>query len=301
VAMIAFIGTGVMGRPMAARLVKAGHDVRCYGHSERARARAAESGAAVYGTVAEACTGAELLITVLPDTSDVHEVVLGDDGAFAHLAAGSCHIDHSTISPEGALAVHAAARQLGIDSLDAPVSGGEAGAIDGNLSIMVGGEAAVFDRALPILRALGTTIVHVGPAGSGQVVKAANQLLVAGNLQFLAEAVVFLRAHSADLPAALDVLAGGLAGSTALTRKRTNLLEETYTPGFRVALHAKDFRIINEAVLSRGLALPATGLVGSLMASLDARGDGGLDHSALLKLALELNGQPQPSPGSPSQ
>ncbi len=288
--VIGFIGPGVMGRPMATNLVRAGHEVRVYGRSERARARAAETGGIVAGSVAEAVAGADVVITMLPDGPDVLEVVTGAGGVLDHAASGTLLIDHSTISPGAARQVHEAAAATGVACLDAPVSGGEAGAVEGVLSIMVGGEQAAYDRALPLLQAMGTTIVHVGPSGSGQVVKAANQLVVAGNLQVLAEAVVFLEAHGVDLPSALGVLNGGLAGSTALTRKMSNLLERTYPAGFRVTLHDKDFGIITAAARAQGLSLPATAVVAQLMAALKARGDGDLDHSALLKLALELNG-----------
>jgi 2-hydroxy-3-oxopropionate reductase len=296
-ATIGFIGPGIMGMPMAANLVRAGHEVRCFGRSKRSRDRAERTGAKVVDTISAACRGAEFAITMLPDSPDVLDVVEGPDGVLAALAAGSCLIDQSTISPAAALQVHAGAAERGIDCLDAPVSGGEAGAVEGALSIMVGGAAGTFERSLPVLRAMGSTVIHVGPAGSGQVVKAANQLMVAGHLQMLSEAMVFLRAHEVDLDSALDVIGAGLAGSTVLDRKRTAMVLADFAPGFRVALHDKDLSIVMAAAREHGLSLAVTAVVASMMAALKTRGGAELDHSALLQLACDLNGQ---IPGRPA-
>ena len=178
----------------------------------------------------------------------------------------------------------------GLRVLDAPVSGGEAGAIEGSLSIMVGGEPEDVEAARPVLDALGKTIVHVGPAGSGQTVKAANQLIVAANLEVLAEAVVFLEAYGVDTEAALEVLGGGLAGSTVLQRKGPNMLARAFQPGFRLALHHKDLGIVTSAAREAGVAIPLGAVVAQLVGALVARGDGGLDHSGLLNLVTELSG-----------
>ena len=175
--------------------------------------------------------------------------------------------------------------------LDAPVSGGEAGAIEASLSIMVGGAAEDFAAARPVLDAVGKTIVHVGPAGSGQTVKAANQLIVAGNIQLLAEAIVFLEAYGVDTDAALEVLGGGLAGSTVLNRKGASMLARKFAPGFRLALHHKDMGIVTSAAREAGVVIPLGAVVAQLVAAMVARGDGGLDHSGLLKLVEELSGR----------
>ena len=175
--------------------------------------------------------------------------------------------------------------------LDAPVSGGEAGAVAGSLSIMVGGDPDDFAEAKPVLDAVGATIVHVGPSGAGQTVKAANQLIVAGNIQLLAEAVVFLEAFGVDMPAALTVLGGGLAGSKVLEQKRENMLSRSFEPGFRVELHHKDLGIVTSAAREAGVVVPLAAVVAQLMASLRANGDGGLDHSALLRGVLRLSGR----------
>lgn len=286
---IAFIGPGIMGAPMITNLRSAGYTVRGFGRSSSSRERAERAGAEVMDSVREACDGADAAITMLPDGPDVLDVALGEDGLIAALPVGAIWIDHSTISPETARQGHKAAREKQIHALDAPVSGGEAGAVEGSLSIMVGGERTAFDHALPIMEAMGRTIVHVGEAGSGQVVKAANQMIVAGNIQMLSEATVFLQAHGADLDAAFDVLGGGLAGSTVLQRKRENMLRGEFAPGFRIALHDKDLGIVAQATRATGLSLPATALVSALVSALRNQGAGDLDHSALLKLATELN------------
>lgn len=285
---IGFIGLGIMGAPMAANLVKAGHKVRAHSRGPIP----GDLGVEVVDSIAAACAGAELVITMLPDSPDVQEVALGADGVLASLAPGAIYVDMSTIRPDVAREVAQAAATAGIGVLDAPVSGGQAGAEDAVLSIMVGGDQEVFDRAEPVLRAMGTTVVRVGDSGAGQVVKAANQMMVATHLQALAEAVVFLRAHDADLDSALTVLGGGLAGSTVLERKSRNVKEGDFQPGFRIELHNKDLGIINDAARDKGLALPATALVTQLVQALKTRGDGGLDHIALYKLAAELNQLP---------
>lgn len=282
---IGFIGLGIMGAPMAARLHTAGHEVRGFSKGGVPPGL----GITEATSIADACSGADVVITMLPDTPDVLSVALGPEGALTHLPAGALYIDMSTIRPDGARTLHAEGLARGIGVLDAPVSGGQAGAQEGVLSIMVGGEQATFEEARPVLERMGSTIVHVGSAGSGQVVKAANQLMVAGHLQMLAEAMVFLRAHGADLDAALTVLGGGLAGSTVLQRKRHNVLTGDFSPGFRISLHDKDLGIVAEASRDRSVVLPVTALVTQLVRSLKVRGDGGLDHSALYKLAAELN------------
>jgi 2-hydroxy-3-oxopropionate reductase len=232
-----------------------------------------------------------VIITIVPDSPDVEEVTGGDDGIFAHAQDGALYIDMSSIRPDVAVRVAQAGREAGLRVLDAPVSGGEAGAIEGSLSIMVGGEPEDVEAARPVLDALGKTIVHVGPAGSGQTVKAANQLIVAANIQVLAEAVVFLEAYGVDTKAALEVLGGGLAGSTVLQRKGTNMLTREFAPGFRLALHHKDLGIVTSAAREAGVVIPLGAVVSQLVAALVARGDGGLDHSGLLKLVAELSGR----------
>jgi 2-hydroxy-3-oxopropionate reductase len=271
---------------MAANLTRAGVDVVAYTRSAEGRSRARQAGIAVVDALADLPGDCDTIITMLPDGPDVEEVLLG--GALA-LGSGTLVIDMSTIAPSTARRVAGALAEADIRFLDAPVSGGEAGAIEGALSIMVGGSDDDFAVALPLLSALGTTIIHVGDVGSGQVVKAANQLIVAGNLQLIAEALVFIDGHGVDRARALDVLAGGLAGSTAMNRKRQNFLDRSYDPGFRLALHDKDLGIVARSAREARLALPVTALVSQLVESLVAQGHGALDHSALYLLAEQLS------------
>ena len=288
---VAFIGLGIMGGPMAANLITAGFDVTGYNRSPEKVKALVEAGGRGAESIAEAVRGADVIITIVPDSPDVEEVTGGDDGIFAHAQDGALYIDMSSIRPDVAVRVAQAGRDAGLRVLDAPVSGGEAGAIEGSLSIMVGGEPEDVEAARPVLDALGKTIVHVGPAGSGQTVKAANQLIVAANIEVLAEAVVFLEAYGVDTKAALEVLGGGLAGSTVLQRKGPNMLAREFAPGFRLALHHKDLGIVTSAAREAGVVIPLGAVVSQLVAALVARGDGGLDHSGLLKLVTELSGR----------
>jgi len=288
---VAFIGLGIMGGPMAANLVKAGFEVTGYNRSPEKVAALVDAGGRGADSVAEAVRDADVIITMVPDSPDVEAVTGGDDGVFASAKAGALYVDMSTIRPDVAVRVAEAGRNAGLRVLDAPVSGGEAGAIEASLSIMVGGEPADFEDARPVLEAVGKTIVHVGPAGSGQTVKAANQLIVAVNIEVLAEAVVFLEAYGVDTKAALEVLGGGLAGSTVLNRKGPNMLAREFKPGFRLALHHKDLGIVTSAAREAGVAIPLGAVVAQLVGALVARGDGGLDHSGLLKLVAELSGR----------
>ena len=287
--VIGFIGLGVMGRPMAANLAAAGHDVRGYSRSRSGRDAVAALGVTAVDSIRAAVTGADLVITMLPDSPDVEAVTLGTDGVLAHIEPDAGYIDMSTITPETARTVADHFREKGHGALDAPVSGGEAGAQEGTLSIMVGGEQADLERWHEVLSAMGSTIVHVGDSGSGQVVKAANQLMVAGHLQMLAEAIVFLEAQGTDVETALSVIAKGLGGSTVIDRKVNGVLANNFRPGFRIELHHKDLGIVRDAARKTGTSLPVTALISQFVQSIVTRGDGALDHSALVRLAREAN------------
>ena len=288
---IAFIGLGIMGGPMAGHLVDAGHTVVGVNRSPQPVERLVAAGGQAADSVAEAVAEADLVITMVPDSPDVEGVALGPEGIYANARSGALHIDMSSIRPDIAAGLAAAGRESGIRVLDAPVSGGEAGAKEAKLSIMVGGDPADFEEARPVLEVLGGTVVLVGPAGSGQTVKAANQLIVAGTYQLVAEAIVFLRAFGVDAEAALEVLSGGLAGSTVLDRKGASMLAGEFQPGFRVDLHHKDMGIVTSAAREQGVALPLGTLTAQLVGALRAQGDGGLDHSALLRGVERLSGQ----------
>ncbi|GAB2874393.1 2-hydroxy-3-oxopropionate reductase [Streptomyces mayteni] len=288
---IGFVGLGIMGGPMAANLVKSGHQVTGYNRSQARIDRLVANGGVGASSVAEAVRGAEIVFTMLPDSPDVEAVVLGEDGVLAHAAPGTLLVDCSTIRPDVARRVAEAAAERGVRALDAPVSGGEPKAVDGTLSIMVGGEAEAFAAAREVLGAVGTTVVHVGASGAGQTVKAANQLVVAGTIGLVAEALVFLEAHGVDTEAGLTVLGGGLAGSTVLDAKGHKMREREFAPGFRLELHHKDLGIVQGAAREAGLSIPLGGLVAQLVAAAVAQGDGALDHSALLRQITRLNGR----------
>jgi 2-hydroxy-3-oxopropionate reductase len=288
---VGFIGLGIMGGPMAANLVKAGFEVTGYNRSPEPVQRLVEQGGRGAGSLAEAVRDADVVVTMVPDSPDVEAVALGEDGIYAHAKPGTLHLDMSSIRPDVARKVGEAGKERGLRVLDAPVSGGEQGAIDATLSIMVGGDPRDFADARPVLEAVGKTIVHVGPVGSGQTVKAANQLIVAGTIELVAEAIVFLEAYGVDTEAAVKVLAGGLAGNAILDRKAANMLRRDFTPGFRIELHHKDMGIVTSAAREAGVVIPLGAVVAQLVASLKAQGDGGLDHSALLKLVEQLSGR----------
>jgi 2-hydroxy-3-oxopropionate reductase len=291
VTTVGFIGLGIMGGPMAANLVKAGYSVAGYNRSPEPVERLVAAGGQGASSVAEAVAGADVVITMLPDSPDVESVALGEDGVFANAKPGLLYIDCSTIRPDVAAHLAAEGTKRGIGVVDAPVSGGDQGAIDASLSIMVGASPEDFAAARPALEAMGKTVVHVGPAGSGQTVKAANQLIVAGTIQLVAEAIVFLEAYGVDMEPAIKVLAGGLAGNAILDRKAAGMLGRRFDPGFRIDLHHKDLGIVQAAAREAGVVIPVGALVSQLVASLRAQGHGSLDHSALLLIVEQLSGR----------
>ncbi len=293
---IGFIGLGVMGRPMAEHLVRAGHELTVHNRSEEPVRALVAAGAKAGGSAADVTAGADVVITMVPDSPDVEDVVLGDDGVLSAARDGLLLIDMSTIRPDTARLVGDAARARGVRFLDAPVSGGEVGAVDATLSIMVGGAAEDFDAALPVLEVLGKTVVHVGPVGSGQTVKAANQLIVAGVIELVSEAIVLLEAHGVDMAPAIKVLAGGLAGNQILERKAAGMLARKFDPGFRIDLHHKDMQIVQAAARDAGVAIPVTALVAQMLVALRSLDRGSLDHSAILTLIADLSGRGGPRP-----
>ncbi|MCT1447199.1 2-hydroxy-3-oxopropionate reductase [Brevibacterium casei] len=284
---IAFIGLGIMGLPMAKNLVDAGFTVRGFNRTPAKAEDLAAAGGQAASTIAEAVDGADVIATMVPDSPDVEAVL---DGILAAAKPGAMWIDFSTIRPDVAKELAAQAKEAGLKPLDAPVSGGEPGAVDGVLSIMVGGDEADFAAASEVFEAVGKTIVHVGPSGAGQTVKAANQLIVAGNIGLLAEAVVFLEAYGVDTASALEVLGGGLAGSKVLEQKGQKMLDREFAPGFRLALHHKDMGIVTAAAREAGVTIPLGAAVAQLVAATVAQGNGGLDHSGLLTVVEQLSG-----------
>ncbi|MFE7114606.1 NAD(P)-dependent oxidoreductase [Streptomyces sp. NPDC057654] len=288
---VGFLGRGVMGGPMARNLLKAGFEVTGYSGDETDMDALTAAGGCRAASVAGAVQDADTVITLLHDSSDVRTVVLGDDGVLANAREGALLIECSTVHPEVSRALAAAAAGKGVRILEAPVSGGEQPAVEGTLTIIAGGDAATLDAARPVLRALGDTVVHVGPIGAGQAVKAANRLIVAGTIELIAESLVLLEAQGADTSAAIDVLAHGLAGSRILDRKAAAMARREFTAGFPVDLHHKDLGIVQDAARESGVALPLGTVVAQLMAVLKAQGHGALDHGALLKVVEQLSGR----------
>ena len=287
---IAFIGLGIMGNPMAGHLAQAGHTVTGFNRSPNYDDLEAAGGKGA-GSLEEAVADADVVCVMVPDSPDVRDVLEGEGGVFDSAKPGTLVVDFSSIRPDVTVQLAKTAKERGFRLLDAPVSGGEAGAKNAALSIMVGGDAQDFQEAKPIFDVVGKTVVHVGGSGSGQTVKAANQLIVATNIQALAEAVAFLKAYDVDLESALEVLGGGLAGSAVLNQKKQNMISGSFEPGFRIALHHKDMGIITSAAREAGVVVPVAALVAQLMASALANGDGGLDHSGLLRGVERLSGK----------
>ena len=288
---IAFIGLGIMGSPMAVHLQQAGHDVVGYNRTPDKARPLVDAGGTSAASLGEAVAQADVVAIMVPDSPDVEQVLTAEDGVLAKAKPGTLVIDFSSIRPDVTTELAARVTERGMRFVDAPVSGGEAGAKNAALSIMVGGSVDDFAAAQPVLDAVGTTIVHVGPVGSGQTVKAANQLIVAGNIQLVAEAIIFLEAYGVDTAAAVQVLGGGLAGSAVLNQKAQKMLDRSFEPGFRIDLHHKDLGILTSAAREAGVVTPLGAVVAQLMASARANGDGALDHSALLRTVERLSGR----------
>ena len=284
---VGLVGLGIMGRPMARNLMQAGHELVVHSRSRGPVDELVGEGAEAADTpraVAERCWAT---ITMLPDSPDVREAMLGETGALAGAAEGDLLIDMSTISPQVAREVAAAAGERGVGAVDAPVSGGDQGAIDGVLSIMAGGAEADVERARSLFEAMGTP-THVGEAGTGQVTKACNQIVVAGVIQAVSEALVLGSKAGVDPEKLVTALSGGLAGNKVMEAKRAALLEHDPNPGFKTALHSKDLAIVLETAREHGVSVPASALLDQLLRSLTTRGRGEEDHAfALLSLVEE--------------
>jgi 2-hydroxy-3-oxopropionate reductase len=288
---IAFVGLGIMGRPMALNLVRAGHALFVHARRTESMAPLIEAGAIGCASPAEAARQAEVVFTMVSDTPDVEQVVLGEAGILAGAGPGTLVVDMSTISPASSRALAARLAEYGVDMLDAPVSGGETGAIAGTLSIMVGGGADAYARARPLLEILGRNIVHVGSNGAGQVAKACNQVVIAQTLLGVGEAFVLAKAAGVDPAKVREALLGGFANSRVLETHGQRLLDGDYAPGFKARLHRKDMRIVLEAAHELGVALPGAAQFAQLLNALVGRGMGELDSSAVFRLQEGLSGQ----------
>jgi 2-hydroxy-3-oxopropionate reductase len=287
---IGFIGLGIMGRPMAKNLLKAGYSVIVHNRSQAAVQELTGLGAKAGSSAAGVARAAQVVILMLPNSPDVELVALGPHGLMEGVQSGQTVVDMSTISPIVSQKVGAALATKGVRMLDAPVSGGEKGAIEGTLSIMVGGDRAVFDAVLPIFQAMGKTITHLGPLGSGGFTKLANQIIVAVNLTALAEALVLAAKAGLDIELTLKALSGGLAGSRCLEQKTPNYLAHEFKPGFKIDLHYKDLGLIMESARALGVPVPATAVVQELFSAARVRGNGGLDHSGIITVLEQLAG-----------
>jgi len=286
---VGFIGLGIMGGPMARNLMEAGYELTVQNRSPEKAEELGEAGATVAATPGEAAENSDVIITMLPDSPQVREIVAGEDGVLEGISQGSLLIDMSTISPVVTEELAEAVKQKGASMLDAPVSGGDVGAIEGTLSIMVGGEEADFERAKPLFGAMGKTVTHVGPVGAGQVTKAANQIVVALTIEAVSEALVLGSAGGVSPEKILEVLSGGLAGNKVMEVKREKFLSHTFEPGFRSELHHKDLGIALAAGREYGVVLPVTAVVDQMLLSMRRKGWGGEDHSALLRIIEDLS------------
>lgn len=288
---VGFIGLGIMGRPMALNLLRAGYSLVVHNRTRAKEEELVSEGARAADSPREVASQCDVVVTMLPDSPDVEQVYLGgDDGVIAGARSGQLLIDMSSIAPAVARAVSDAAREVGADALDAPVSGGDVGAREGTLSIMVGGSDDAFKRAAPLFDLLGKTVVRMGEAGAGQTAKACNQILVAVTIEAVSEALVLASKAGVDPDRLIEVLSGGLAGNKVMEVRRRNFLEHDFTPGFKLSLHHKDLGIALRTARELGVYVPTTAIVDQMLAALKAAGDGGLDHSALLKVIEQASG-----------
>lgn len=283
---IGFIGLGIMGKGMAHNLLRAGFDLHVWNRSAAKMAPLVEAGAHPTEGAADLARNCTLVVTCVSDTTDVEEVVLGNDGLIQGLQAGSLLVDTSTISPQATREIAARLSENDISMLDAPISGGSEGAACGTLSIMVGGDADQLKRAMPVLGAMGKTITHVGPQGAGQTVKLVNQILVAGGMLAVSEALLFAEAGGLDLSRTIAAVEHGAAGSWTLSNRATQAIIRDFRPGFTIDLQQKDLRLVLEAADQLGVPVPATSLCFQFYRTLQARGLGHEGNHALVR-ALE--------------
>jgi 2-hydroxy-3-oxopropionate reductase len=285
---IGFIGLGIMGKPMARNLLKAGYSLVVCNRSRTAVDELSKEGAQAAGSSKEVAERTDVLITMLPDSPDVELVYAGEQGIFAGAKPGMQLIDMSSISPVVARKLAGEAEKRGLDMIDAPVSGGEAGAISATLSIMIGGKANAVERAMPIFQVLGKNIVHIGDPGAGQVTKAANQMVVGTTIAIVSEALVLAAKAGVDPAKVRQALLGGFAQSKILEAHGQKMLERNFKPGFRIRLHEKDMKIALATGSEYGVPLIVTSQVAQMMTAMKAMGNGDLDHSGLVRFVEEL-------------
>ena len=287
---IGFIGLGIMGKPMARNLIKAGYSLVVHDINQSPVDELAAEGATAATSAKEVAEQSDVVITMLPDSPDVELAVLGQEGVVEGLSSGMLFVDMSTISPATARNVYETLKAKGVESLDAPVSGGEVGAIEGTLSIMVGGTEDAFQRALPVFEVMGKNIVLIGAPGAGQVTKACNQIVVGVTIQAVSEALILARESGVDPAKVREALLGGFAQSRILELHGQRIIDRTFEPGFRIRLHRKDLNIALQTGRELSLPLMTTATVAELMNALIARGGGDLDHSGLALLLEQMGG-----------
>ncbi|WP_026154966.1 NAD(P)-dependent oxidoreductase [Thiolinea disciformis] len=284
---IGLIGLGIMGKPMGLNLLKAGFSLGVYARHPETAQTLVTAGATFYDSVARLAAEVDVLITMVSDTPDVEAILLGKDGVITQGKAGLLVIDMSTISPVATQKIAADLAKQGIRFLDAPVSGGEAGAIAGTLTIMVGGKTEDFEQALPVLAAMGKTITHIGEHGAGQMVKACNNLIIAQTVVAISEAFEMAKMAGVDLDKARTALMGGFANSKAMEVHAKRIIDNQYTPGFKAKLHHKDLQIVAKTLNAYELNLPASQYVIQAMRQLVEQGDGELDSAAVAKIVQQ--------------
>ncbi len=287
---IGFIGLGIMGGGMAHNLLKAGFDVTVWNRTAVRMEPLVAAGAKAGSSPADVAAQSDVILVCVSDTPDVEAVILGADGVIESAKAGSLVVDHSTISPTATKAIAAQLSAKGVHMLDAPISGGSEGAAKGTLSIMVGGDAGQFERALPVFQAMGKTITHVGGTGAGQTVKLVNQILVVVTMLGVAEALLFAEAGGLDLAKTLTAVSGGAAGSWSLSNRGPQMVQRDWRPGFTIDLQQKDLRLVLEAADQFGVPTLGTGMVFQLYRTLQQQGLGGDGNHALVKALENLAG-----------
>jgi 2-hydroxy-3-oxopropionate reductase len=287
---VGFIGLGLMGRPMALRLIQAGHRVHVWSRRRASMQPLLEAGAGDCGSAAEVARRAAITFSMVADGPDVEQVTLGADGVADGASVGHIHVDMSTIAPAAAQSIAARLAGRGITALDAPVSGGEVGALSGSLTIMVGGDEAAFERLRPLLEVMGKSITRIGAAGAGQVAKACNQIITGVGLTSVAEAINFAARSGVDASKVREALLGGFAYSRILENHGQRMVERNFRPGFKAWMHHKDMRIVMEEAHRLGLVLPAAAATAQMFNAMLGSGLGDEDSVAMLKLFERMSG-----------
>ncbi|NEX18893.1 2-hydroxy-3-oxopropionate reductase [Thiorhodococcus mannitoliphagus] len=289
--ILGFIGLGIMGRPMALNLLRAGHELQVHARRAASMQPLADAGAQTCASPAEVARRADVIFTMVADTPDVEAVILGEQGVIQGARPGSVIVDMSTISASATRRIAERLGERGVEMLDAPVSGGEAGAIEGKLSIMVGGSQGAFRRVLPLLQVMGQNVVHIGDIGAGQVCKSCNQVVVGATIAGVAEAILLAQASGVDAARVREALLGGFANSRVLEVHGQRMIDDDFKPGFKARLHQKDMRILGEAAAELGLCLPSAAMISQYLNALVGQGLGDLDSAAIAKILQALNGR----------